>query len=140
MASALMAKVQASAGNARIAAGRLHSLYLGSNGSLWAWGSNGFGQLGDGTTTGRTTPKQILTGVAAVAAGDNHTLALKTDGSLWAWGSNGSGQLGDGTTTNRSTPTQVLTGVAAVAAGISTPWPSRPTAASGPGAVTFTSK
>ncbi len=103
----------------RLAAGNLHSLYLGSDGSLWAWGANGSGQLGDGTTTTRTTPKQILTGVANLAAGSSHTLALKTDGSLWAWGANGSGQLGDGTTTTRTTPKQILTGVANLAAGSS---------------------
>ncbi len=117
MASDRVAQLQASAGNAQIAAGSLHSLYLGSDGNLWAWGANGSGQLGDGSTTHRSTPTQILTGVAAVAGGSSYTLALKTDGSLWAWGSNGSGQLGDGTTTARLTPTQVLTGVAAMAAG-----------------------
>ncbi len=101
----------------RLAAGADHSLLIGSDGSLWAWGSNSSGQLGDGTTTARTTPTPILTGVATLAAGSYHTLALKTDGSLWAWGYNYYGQLGDGTTTNRSTPTQVLTGVAAIAAG-----------------------
>ncbi len=117
MASALVAEVQASSGDARIAAGYSHSLYLGSDGSLWAWGSNAFGQLGDGTTTDRATPTQVLTGVAAITAGYYHTLALKTDGSLWAWGYNGSGQLGDGTTTDRATPIQVLTEVANLAAG-----------------------
>ncbi len=101
----------------RLAAGGFHSLAIKTDGSLWAWGANGAGQLGDGTTTGRLTPIQILTGVAAVAARADHTLALKTDGSLWAWGANGFGQLGDGTTTGRSTPIQILTGVAAVSAG-----------------------
>ncbi|MBP6733116.1 MAG: fibronectin type III domain-containing protein [Chromatiaceae bacterium] len=92
-------------------------MFIASDGSLWAWGDNQFGQLGDGTNTYRSTPTPVLTGVAVLAAGGYHTLALKTDGSLWAWGDNGSGQLGDGTTTNRYTPKQILTGVAAIAAG-----------------------
>ncbi len=117
MASALVAKMQASSVNTRIAAGYEHSLYLGNDGSLWAWGSNSSGQLGDGTTTRRYTPTQVLTGVAAIAARYFHSLALKTDGSLWAWGANWDGQLGDGTTTDRATPTPVLTGVDAIAAG-----------------------
>jgi len=97
---------------------RAHTLALKTDGSLWAWGNNRNGQLGDGTTTDHLTPVQVLTGVAAVAAGYYHTLALKTDGNLWAWGFNGDGRLGDGTTTTRQlTPVQILTGVAAVAAG-----------------------
>src|SRR6266508_3833645 len=78
--------------------------------TAWGWGYNISGQLGDGTTTNRSTPVQAsgLTGVTAIAAGWNHTLALKGDGTVWAWGYNGDGQLGDGTTTNRSTPVQVI--------------------------------
>jgi alpha-tubulin suppressor-like RCC1 family protein len=110
-----------------------HSLALKSDGTVWAWGMNSSGQLGDGTTTQRTTPVQVLgsggvgflTGVSAVAAGNAHSLALKSDGTVWAWGTNGSGQLGDGTNTQRTNPVQVLgsggvgflTGVSAVAAG-----------------------
>ena len=101
----------------RLAGGGAHSLAIKTDGSLWAWGDNQYGQLGDGTTTNRLTPVQVLTGVAAVAVGDLHSLALKTDGSLWAWGVNGDGELGDGTTTQRLTPVQVLTGVAAVVGG-----------------------
>jgi alpha-tubulin suppressor-like RCC1 family protein len=102
-------------------AGYFHSLAVKSDGTLWAWGDNVYGQVGDGTTTRRYAPVRVgtLTGVAAVAAGYAHTLALRTDGTVWAWGRNDSGQLGDGTTTHRSTPVQVagLTGVVAVAAG-----------------------
>jgi len=119
LASPLAVQVTA-AGNPdmrRIAAGRWHSLVVKSDGSLWAWGYNGFGQLGDGTTTGYQGLVPVLDGVAAVAAGSMYSLALKTDGSLWAWGANNVGQLGDGTTAQRLKPVRVLTQVASVAAG-----------------------
>jgi len=101
--------------------GSNHSLAVKSDGSVWAWGANQSGQLGDGTTTNRSRPMQVpgLTGVVAVAIGWDHNLAVKSDGSVWTWGWNHYGQLGDGTTTDRSSPVQVpgLTGVVAVAAG-----------------------
>lgn len=101
-----------------VAAGGSHSLALKGDGTLWAWGENAYGQLGDGSTTDRTTPVQVLTGVVAVSAGQWHTLALKTDGTLWAWGRNANGQLGDGTTSDRATPVPVsLSGVAALQGG-----------------------
>jgi len=83
-----------------------------------AWGYNDYGQLSDGTTMDRYTPRRVtgLTGVATVAAGQHHSLALKGDGTVWTWGVNGSGQFGDGTTTDRSTPVQIpgMSGVAAI--------------------------
>jgi alpha-tubulin suppressor-like RCC1 family protein len=98
-----------------------HSLAIKSDGSVWAWGNNAFGQLGNGTTTSRSTPIQVpgLAGVVAATAGEAFSIAVKSDGSVWTWGLNPSGQLGDGTTTNRSSPVQVpgLTGVVAVGAG-----------------------
>lgn len=116
-----------------IAAGYTHTVALKADGTVWAWGYNSVGELGDGTTTNRSTPVQVLghggvgylTGVTAIAAGYDHTLALKSDGTLWAWGNNSNGQLGDGTTTNRFTPVQVvgaggagyLTGVTVIAGG-----------------------
>jgi len=105
----------------QIAGGGHHSLALRNDGTVWAWGRNNYGQLGDGTTTERHTPVQVanLTGVQAIAGGFSHSLALRSDGTVWAWGRNSKGQLGDGTTTNRTTPVQVLnlTGVQAIAGG-----------------------
>jgi len=86
-----------------------HSLALRADGTVWAWGLNNCGQLGDGTTTNRLTPVKVqgLTDVVAIAAGARHSLARRKDGTVWAWGYNAYGQLGDGTTTDRLTPTQV---------------------------------
>lgn len=92
-----------------IAGGYDHTIALKSDGTVWAWGYNFYGQLGDGTSTDKNTPVQVsgLTGVTAIASGNDHTIALKSDGTVWAWGFNGDGQLGDGTLTNSSTPVQV---------------------------------
>ena len=85
-----------------IAAGGGHSLAIGSDGKLYAWGDNAVGQLGDGTQTQRSSPVLVSlpAGVAAVgiAAGSAHSLALGSDGKLYVWGLNASGQLGNGTT------------------------------------------
>ena len=97
-----------------ISAGFSHTVYLKSDGSVWATGSNSNGRLGDGTTTNRSNPVEVknsdgtgLSGVIAISAGSSHTVYLKSDGSVWATGSNSNGQLGDGTTTNRSNPVEV---------------------------------
>jgi alpha-tubulin suppressor-like RCC1 family protein len=94
-----------------IAAGGQHSLALDSTGQVYAWGSNAYGQLGDGTTTNQLTPQLItaLTGVTvvAIAAGDKHSLALDGNNQVYAWGLNSDGQLGDGSTTNRLVPVAV---------------------------------
>ena len=79
-------------------------------GTAYAWGANFDGQLGDGTTTGRTTPVPVHLPAGtytAVAAGEFHSLALAQDGHVLSWGNNQFGQLGDGTTVNRTTPDQV---------------------------------
>jgi len=91
----------------KISAGAYHSLALKTDGTLWAWGSNSNGQLGNGTTTSTSTPIQIITNVVEISAGAFYSLALKTDGTLWAWGSNNFGQLGDNTTSDRNVPVQV---------------------------------
>lgn len=104
-----------------VSAGQGHTLALKWDGTLWAWGNNTYGQLGDGTNTDRTSPVQVagLTGVIDIATGLHHSLALKADGTVWAWGNNGSGQLGDGSKTSRPLPGQVpgLANIIAVAGG-----------------------
>lgn len=111
-----------------IAAGAYHGLALKPDGTVWAWGGNWSGQLGDGTNNDRYIPAQIpgLTGVQTIVGGGyQYSLALKTDGTVWAWGENRNGELGDGTNTDRYSPVQVvdptdptgqLTGVSAIAA------------------------
>jgi alpha-tubulin suppressor-like RCC1 family protein len=97
-----------------IAAGSFHTVARTSDGKLFAWGFNRYGQLGDGTVTDRTTPVAVVMSgalagksVTAIDAGEIHTVALSSDAKLFAWGRNGNGQLGDGTTTNRTTPVAV---------------------------------
>jgi alpha-tubulin suppressor-like RCC1 family protein len=94
-------------GYTAVAAGLRHTLALKADGSLWAWGDNSQGQLGDGSGTSRLSPVLVGTGFVAIAAGDTHSLAIKADGTLWAWGSNGSGELGDGSKVNRLAPVQI---------------------------------
>lgn len=106
-----------------VAAGGQHTCALTAGGSLKCWGNNSKGQLGDGTTTKRTTPVNVMTltsGVIAVAVGEDHTCALTAGRGLKCWGNNSKGQLGDGTTTNRLAPVDVVTlgsGVSLIAAG-----------------------
>ena len=91
------------------ASGGSHTIVLTDEGEVWAWGHNGYGQLGDGTNMDSSEPVLVkgLTHVVAISAGLNHSMALKSDGTLWAWGQNNYGQLGDGTTINRSVPIKV---------------------------------
>jgi alpha-tubulin suppressor-like RCC1 family protein len=109
----------------QLAGGADHSLALKADGTVWAWGWNGDGQLGDGTTEDRLVPVQVsgLTDVISISAGWYHSLALKQDGIVWAWGYNSWGQLGNGTTTPYYMPNPApgqmigLSGVIAIAGG-----------------------
>ena len=92
--------------------GYLHTAAIKTDGTLWTWGANSFGQLGDNTTTSRSSPIQTIargTNWKQVSGGKQHTAATKTDGTLWTWGSNATyGQLGDNTVTSRSSPVQTV--------------------------------
>jgi alpha-tubulin suppressor-like RCC1 family protein len=96
-----------------LAAGTNHTAQIRANGSLWTWGRNINGQLGDGTTTNRPTPGQVGTATSWVSVAATTatavTAAVQANGTLWTWGNNPSGQLGDGTTNTRLAPGQVGT-------------------------------
>ena len=93
----------------QIAAGVNYTVALKSDGTLWAWGHNYYGELGLGDTTDRYSPVKVGsdTNWVSISAGDYHTVALKSDGTLWAWGYNWDGELGLGDTTERDSPIQV---------------------------------
>ncbi|MDI6050789.1 kelch repeat-containing protein [Flavobacterium sp. XS2P24] len=100
-----------------ISSGSEHTVGIKSEGTIWAWGNNAMGQLGDGTYANRNKPLQIGTAKnwKSIATGAYHTMAIKSDNTLWTWGYNSPGTLGDGTNTNRNTPMQI---------GISSNWQS----------------
>jgi alpha-tubulin suppressor-like RCC1 family protein len=96
-----------------VSAGSYHTAAIKTNGSLWSWGDNRYGQLGDNTETTRFSPVQTVsqgTDWKSVACGGGHTVAIKTNGTLWTWGDNEYGQLGDSTTVNRMSPVQTISG------------------------------
>jgi len=101
---------------ASVAAGVYYSLAVKTDGSLWAWGSKGYGMFGDGDGN-YTHPVKIMDDVGTVVSGGSYSLAIKTDNSLWVWGANRFGQLGDGTIINRLNPIKIMDDVAFVAAG-----------------------
>ncbi len=112
-----------------VTGGGSHTVILKDDGTVWAWGRNNHGQLGNGGTVNSAAPIQIrdpggfgyLNGIKAVAAGENYTVALASDGTVWSWGANNHGQLGIGDNTeDKTTPVRVnLPGVQikAIAAG-----------------------
>jgi alpha-tubulin suppressor-like RCC1 family protein len=110
-------------GVVQVAAGLTHAAAVASDGTVWSWGDNRFGDLGYATTGNTATTANRVVGAPAtkqVAAGGHFTVALRTNGEVWSWGLNEQGQLGDGTHTTRTTParnkavygmTQVSTGL-----------------------------
>ena len=95
--------------NVAVETGHNHTVVLKSNGTVWTFGLNSDGQLGDGTTTMRRSPVQVsgIADATGIAAGRDMSYAIRPGGQVWAWGRNSDGQLGDGTLTRRLTPVRV---------------------------------
>jgi alpha-tubulin suppressor-like RCC1 family protein len=95
-----------------VACGFYHTAAIKYDGTLWSWGQNTFGQLGDNSTAHRVSPVQTIGGNSwkQISCGHSHSAGIKTNGSLWLWGQNDYGQLGDNTTTNKSSPVQTVAG------------------------------
>ncbi|WP_155985981.1 RCC1 domain-containing protein [Paenibacillus gorillae] len=115
-----------------ISAGKNFNIALKADGTVWSWGENNEGQLGEGTFAGKLHAVQVAmtddgssSSTTAIRAGGDHAIVLQSDGSVWAWGDNSCGQVGDGTFENRGIPVQVkgvnseeyLTNVTEIAAG-----------------------
>jgi alpha-tubulin suppressor-like RCC1 family protein len=94
---------------AKVSGGGLHTYGVNAAKSLYCWGNNSAGQIGDGSTTNRSAPVRIGTAGAwaSVSGGDSHTCAVSTGKSLYCWGYNAQGQVGDGTTTQRNSPNKI---------------------------------
>ncbi len=93
------------------AAGLFHTMAIKSDGTLWGWGDNEYGQIGDGTKLNKLSPVQIGSSDrwVSIATGSYHTMAIESDGTLWGWGNNQYGKLGDGTSEDKISPVQIGT-------------------------------
>lgn len=107
--SAEPAQVSASPGFTSVSAGVAHTCAIAAGGAAWCWGRNTDGQLGDGSTTPRSTPTRVSGGLAltAITAGNGHSCALTEAGAAYCWGANHRGQLGDGSGSARLSPSGV---------------------------------
>jgi alpha-tubulin suppressor-like RCC1 family protein len=91
-----------------VSAGTAYVLAIKDDGSIWSWGQNDVGQLGDGTKTNHTPPAKASSGpYRAIAAGDKHSLAVRWDGAIYGWGTNTVGQLGAGNKTSHTSATSI---------------------------------
>jgi alpha-tubulin suppressor-like RCC1 family protein len=125
--SATPVQVPGLSGMVAIAAGHFNSLALAGDGSVWAWGSNLSGELGQPACVSglcpfnEGVPNRVprLGRAAAIASGVGYSVAALGDGTVWSWGLNNTGQLGTGTTTDSSTPVQAVgvTGITRISAG-----------------------
>jgi len=96
-----------------VSAGYVHNIGIRTNGTAWSWGTNSSAQLGDGTTTIRSSPVSVVGGFTdwcQVSAGRTHSLGVRTNGTAWAWGDNTCGVLGDDTVVAKSSPVSVVGG------------------------------
>jgi alpha-tubulin suppressor-like RCC1 family protein len=114
--------VKGMSGVTAVSGGYGYTLALKSDGSAWGWGTDGYGELGNGSAqlygSVKTPVKAKVQGVVAIAAGASHSLWLRSDGTVWATGYNGDGQLGDGTFNDSVIPVQAeVSGVSVIAAG-----------------------
>jgi len=120
--SLLPVRVPGLSGVTRVTAGTSHTAAVTGDGSVWAWGRNHLGQLGDTTTTSRNTPVQVqgLSGILSLGSGAHHTMALDAGGTVRLWGNNDLGALGEGTLFQHTTPVLVqgLSGVCGAKPGV----------------------
>ena len=96
-----------------VSSGKYNMSAIKTDGTLWMWGRNNWGQIGDATRTARSSPVQTIAGGTnwkQLSISSFHVLAIKTDGTLWAWGSNSNGELGDTTIAQKSSPVQTIAG------------------------------
>ncbi len=100
-----------------VSLGDWHSAAITEGGSLYMWGNNEYGRLGNGTTEDSSIPIKIMDNVKSVSLGGYHSAAVTEDGSLYMWGYNSAGQLGNGTTEDSLTPVRVMDNVKSVSLG-----------------------